>query len=90
MDVMTLTIDARLSTVGAGGVQLQATCSVSKNIAYLDDLDDECEKFRAAFDKLLGERRSAVRPEPASVPARPPAPPSAPAPQAEKPKAYSL
>lgn len=90
MDVMTLTIDARLSSVGAGGVQMLATCSVSKNIAYTDELDDECKKFRDAFDKLLGERRSAVRTAPVGVPARPAAPASAPAPKTEVPKAYSL
>jgi hypothetical protein len=90
MDVMTLTIEARLSPIGAGGMQMQATCSVSKNIAYTDELDDECKKFRAAFDRLLGERRSAVRTAPGVAPARPVAPASAPAPKAEKPKAYSL
>ena len=88
--MFTLTIDARLSPNGAGGMQMQATCSVSKNIAYTDELDDECEKFRAAFDKLMIERRGPARTAPGVMPARPAAPASAPAPKAEKPKAYSL
>ncbi len=94
-DVFTLYIDAKLSPTAAGGLQLQATCSISKNMAYTDELDDECEKFRRAFDKLLGERAGSGR-SPVATPGRsapearplPPAAASAPAPA--RPKGYSL
>lgn len=95
-DVFTLYIDARLTASGAGGLQLQATCSVSKNIAYTDELDDECEKFRRAFDKLMEERSRSLRspvmtPGRGSAPVTRPAPPAAAsAPVPARPKSYSL
>ena len=95
-DVFTLYIDAKLSPSAAGGLQLQATCSISKNMAYTDELDDECEKFQRAFDKLLGERARAGR-SPGSAsgrvssPEAPPAPPAAASePPPVRPKGYSL
>ncbi|WP_395700144.1 hypothetical protein [Aquabacterium sp.] len=78
-DVMTLTIDARVSPAAAGALQLQATCSVSKNIAYTDQLDDECEKFRRAFERQLADRAAARGPG-LAVPER--AAPQRPAPAA--------
>jgi len=94
-DVFTLYIDAKLSPSAAGGLQLQATCSISKNMAYTDELDDECEKFRGAFDKLLGERAGSGR-SPVAAPGRPapemrpPPPAAASAPAPSRPKGYSL
>jgi hypothetical protein len=94
-DVFTLYIDAKLSPSAAGGLQMKATCSISKNMAYTDQLDDECEKFQRAFDKLLGERARAGR-SPVSTPGRvspetrPPPPAAASAPAPAGPKGYSL
>jgi len=55
-DVLTLFIEANLARTPKGSLQLNTTCSVSRNIVYTDVLDDECEKFQRAFDKLLTER----------------------------------
>lgn len=94
-DVFTLYIDARLSPSPTGGLQMHTTCSISQNMVYTDQLDDECEKFQRAFDRLLGERAAGRRnpatgpvravPDeravpPAVVPARPP----------ERPRSFNL
>jgi hypothetical protein len=94
-DVFTLYIDVKLSPSAAGGLQMKATCSISRNMAYTDELDDECEKFRRAFDKLLGEKPGSGR-SPVATPSRPapdtrPSPPvAASAPTPVRPKGYSL
>jgi len=92
-DVLTLYIEAIVKHSPSGGLLVNATCSVSKNIVYTDQLDDECEKFRAALDKLLAEReatparsRSQTMPRPTT----PPSMPQAPAPQPGRGKDYRL
>lgn len=92
-DVLTLYIEAIVQHNPSGGLLVNATCSVSKNIVYTDQLDDECEKFRAALDKLLAEReatpaRGRSQTMPRSTP--PPSTPQAPAPQPSRGKDYRL
>jgi hypothetical protein len=92
-DVLTLYIEAIVTRSPAGGLMVNATCSVSKNIVYTDQLDDECEKFRAALDKLLAEREAAparVRPQTMPRPATPPSVPQVPVTQPGRGKDYSL
>jgi len=64
VDVFTLYIEAIVSQNAAGALDLKATCSISKNMAYTDILDDECKKFRKAFDKLLAERSTVPKQAP--------------------------
>jgi hypothetical protein len=83
-DVLTLYIEAVVTRSPTGGLNVNATCSVSQNIVYTDQLDDECEKFRGALDKLLAERSAApaaVRtpPQPRPAPLSPPLPVQPPA-----------
>lgn len=87
-DVLTLFIEANVTRTPKGSLQLNTTCSISQNIVYTDVLDDECEKFQRAFDKLLAERGAVP---PAARPtsgARPPE--SLPAPVPTRRKAYNL
>ena len=86
-DMFTLYLEVRFAHARAADLEMTATCSISKNMAYTDQLDDECEKFRAAFAQML-ERRSAVA-QPATKP-RLPAPEPAPQPTAPTRKEFSL
>lgn len=91
-DVLTLFIEASVARTPKGSLQLNTTCSVSGNIVYTDVLDDECEKFQRAFDKLLAERGAvlpAARPPSAARPAIP-TPVPLPVPAPTRGKAYSL
>lgn len=81
VDVLTLYIEANVSRGPKGGLLVNTICSVSKNIVYTDQLDDECEKFGKALDKLLAERSVApARMQSQTVPR-----PVAPAPRVQTP-----
>lgn len=58
-DLVTLYVEANVSRGPKGGLVVNTTCSVSTNIVYTDQLDDECEKFGKALDKLIAERDTA-------------------------------
>lgn len=87
-DMFTLYLEVRFSQATAAELEMTATCSISKNMAYTDQLDDECEKFRAAFAQML-EKRSPLA-QPAAKPRLPPAPEPAPQPAAPTRKEFSL
>jgi hypothetical protein len=83
VDMFAVYLDVRFTPAAPGELEMSATCTVSKNIAYTDELDDECEKFRAAFRRAL-DARAQARP-PAAVPApATPVPRSRPAQPARK------
>ncbi len=86
-DMFTLYLEVRFSQATAAELEMTATCSISKNMAYTDQLDDECEKFRAAFAQMLEKRRPVA--QPAAKP-RLPAPEPAPQPAAPTRKEFSL
>ena len=67
-DVLTLYIEANIARAPTGGLQMNTICSVSKNIVYTDELDDECEKFQRAFDKLVAERGAVPPTRPQAMP----------------------
>lgn len=87
VDMFNVVLEVRFTPAAPGALEMSATCTVSRNIAYTDELDDECEKFRAAFRKALDARATrapAAVPAsplgaPAAVPALPPRPPPPPA-----------
>jgi len=87
-DMFTLYLEVRFSQAAAAELEMTATCSISKNMAYTDQLDDECEKFRAAFAQML-EKRGPVA-QPAAKPRLPPAPEPPPQPAAPTRKEFSL
>lgn len=94
LDMFTLYLNVRFARDAAGSLKVDATCAVSQNIAYTDELDDECEKFYAAFNRLVEERGTRRAAPAAALPGRmpqatPPQPqgqPKPPAPPQPKPQ----
>ena len=87
-DMFTLYLEVRFAHATAADLEMTATCSISKNMAYTDQLDDECEKFRAAFAQMLEKRGPVARP--AAKPPQPPAPAPPPQPAAPTRKEFNL
>ncbi len=78
LDMYTLYLTVRFARDASDNLRMDATCAVSQNMAYTDELDDECEKFYAAFNRLLydrGARRAPPAPPERRLPADPPRPP---------------
>jgi hypothetical protein len=61
-ETMTITLEVGIMKSAQGGLTADATCGVSKNMAYWDEGDECVEEFQKAFEKRLAAWRPAQRP----------------------------
>lgn len=81
-ETMTITLEVGIMKTAQGGLAADATCGVSKNMAYWDEGDECVEEFQKAFEKRLAAWQPAQRQAPPPtyrqpVPAAPTPQPSA-------------
>ena len=85
LDMFSLSLSVSLLPAGEGRLNMSATAAVSENIAFTDELDDEVDKFYAAFQRTLEQRGTGRAPALAPGRASETVPPAAPLPQAPPP-----
>ena len=61
-ETMTITLEVGIMKSAQGSLTADATCGVSKNMAYWDEGDECVEEFQKAFEKRLATWRPAQRP----------------------------
>jgi hypothetical protein len=61
-ETMTITLEVGIMKSAQGSLTADATCGVSKNMAYWDEGDECVEEFLKAFEKRLATWRPAQRP----------------------------
>lgn len=79
-DMFSLSLSVSFLPAGEGRLNMSATAAVSENIAFTDELDDEVDKFFAAFQRTLEQRGASRLPAPAPGRMPEPAAPLQPAP----------